>query len=432
MESIWLDKTKILKNKKLNGKVKTNILIIGGGIAGILCAYMFDNMGLDYTLVEAGRICNGVTKDTTAKITLQHRLIYNKLIKMFGYESAKVYLKANQKAIEKYNTICGLIDCDFEVKDSFVYSVNDRDKLEKEILALDRLNVKSEFIENIDLPFPIVGAIKVKDQVQFNPLKFIEEISKDLNIYENTFIKKIENNHAFTDNGEITADKIIITTHFPFINRHGSYFLKMYQNRSYVVAIDNAPNINGMYIDESETGMSFRNYKDLLFVGGGSHRTGKSGGNWLELEKFIKKYYPKSSERYRWSTQDCITLDGIPYIGNYSKNTPDLYVATGFNKWGMTSSMISAMILSDLVLGKDNEYAEVFSPSRSILRPQLAINAAEAIKNLMTISKKRCSHMGCALKWNKYEHSWDCPCHGSRFSEEGSIINNPAMQNIKI
>lgn len=432
MESIWLDKTKILKNKKLNGKVKTNILIIGGGMAGILCAYMFDNMGLDYTLVEAGRICNGVTKDTTAKITLQHRLIYNKLIKMFGYESAKVYLKANQKAIEKYNTICGLIDCDFEVKDSFVYSVNDRDKLEKEILALDRLNVKSEFIENIDLPFPIVGAIKVKDQVQFNPLKFIEEISKDLNIYENTFIKKIENNHAFTDNGEITADKIIITTHFPFINRHGSYFLKMYQNRSYVVAIDNAPNINGMYIDESETGMSFRNYKDLLFVGGGSHRTGKSGGNWLELEKFIKKYYPKSSERYRWSTQDCITLDGIPYIGNYSKNTPDLYVATGFNKWGMTSSMISAMILSDLVLGKNNEYAEVFSPSRSILRPQLAINAAEAIKNLITISKKRCIHMGCALKWNKYEHSWDCPCHGSRFSEEGNIINNPAMQNIKI
>lgn len=432
MESIWLDKTKILKNKKLNGKVKTNILIIGGGMAGILCAYMFDNMGLDYTLVEAGRICNGVTKDTTAKITLQHRLIYNKLIKMFGYESAKVYLKANQKAIEKYNTICGLIDCDFEVKDSFVYSVNDRCKLEKEILALDRLNVKSEFIENIDLPFPIVGAIKVKDQVQFNPLKFIEEISKDLNIYENTFIKKIENSHAFTDNGEIIADKIIITTHFPFINRHGSYFLKMYQNRSYVIVIDNAPNMNGMYIDESETGMSFRNYKDLLFVGGGSHRTGKSGGNWLELEKFIKKYYPKSSERYRWSTQDCITLDGIPYIGNYSKNTPDLYVATGFNKWGMTSSMISAMILSDLVLGKNNEYAEVFSPSRSILRPQLAINAAEAIKNLITISKKRCSHMGCALKWNKYEHSWDCPCHGSRFSEEGSIINNPAMQNIKI
>lgn len=206
----------------------------------------------------------------------------------------------------------------------------------------------------------------------------------------------------------------------------------MYQNRSYVIGIDNAPNINGMYIDESEKGMSFRNYKDLLFVGGGSHRTGKSGGNWLELEKFIGKYYPKSSERYRWSTQDCITLDGMPYIGNYSKNTPDLYVATGFNKWGMTFSMISAMILSDLVLDKDNEYAEVFSPSRSILRPQLAINAVEAIKNLMTISKKRCSHMGCALKWNKYEHSWDCPCHGSRFSREGSLINNPAMKNVKI
>ena len=432
MKSIWIDKKKILINKELKGKVKTNILIIGGGIAGILCAYMLDDMGLDYILVEANEICSGVTKDTTAKITLQHRLIYNKLIKTFGYEIAKAYLKANQKAIEKYNAICKLIDCDFEIKDLFVYSINDRNSLEKEILALDKLGLKPEFVEDIDLPFKTVGAIKVKDQMQINPLKFIEKISKNLNIYENIFIKKIENNHAFTDNGEIIADKIIITTHFPFINKHGSYFLKMYQNRSYVIGIDNAPNINGMYIDESEKGMSVRNYKDLLFVGGGSHRTGKSGGNWSELENFIGKYYPKSSERYRWSTQDCITLDGMPYIGNYSKNTPDLYVATGFNKWGMTFSMISAMILSDSVLDKDNKYSGVFSPSRSILRPQLAINAVEAIKNLMTISKKRCSHMGCALKWNKYEHSWDCPCHGSRFSKEGSLINNPAMKNVKI
>ena len=121
-----------------------------------------------------------------------------------------------------------------------------------------------------------------------------------------------------------------------------------------------------------------------------------------------------------------MSLDEIPYIGNYSKNTPDLYVATGFNKWGMTSAMVSAMILSDMIPGKKNDYAEVFNPSRSILKPQLFINGFESAINLLTPTTRRCPHLGCALKWNKAEHSWDCPCHGSRFSEDGKVLDNPA------
>ena len=186
-----------------------------------------------------------------------------------------------------------------------------------------------------------------------------------------------------------------------------------------------------MYLDEAQTGMSFRNYENLLLVGGGGHRTGKKGGGWQELRDFARRYYPQAEEKYYWATQDCMSLDGVPYIGPYSASTTDLYVATGFNKWGMTTSMVSAMILSDLVQGKENPYQEVFSPSRSILHPQLAVNGFEAAVSLLTPTTKRCPHLGCALKWNAMEHTWDCPCHGSRFTEDGKLIDNPATGNLK-
>ena len=236
---------------------------------------------------------------------------------------------------------------------------------------------------------------------------------------------------AITANGKIAAKKIIVATHFPMINKHGGYFLKMYQHRSYVVALKNAANIKDMYVDEDSKGLSFRSYHDVLLLGGGSHRTGGTGGNWAELEKISKKYYQKSQEIARWATQDCMTLDSIAYIGQYSKSTPDLYVATGFNKWGMTSSMVSALLLADLVLDKKNDYADVYSPSRSIWHSQLAVNMFESAKGLITPTKPRCPHMGCALKYNKQEHSWDCPCHGSRFEESGRLINNPATDDMK-
>ncbi len=400
-------------------------------MAGILCAYMLKQAGVDYTLVEAATICSGITKNTTAKITSQHGLIYHKLIKRFGAHQAALYLHANQAALKKYRELCTGIDCDFEEKDAFVYSLHNPEKIVKELEALQKLDFSAEFIQQIPLPFSVAGAVKFANQAQFHPLKLIGTIAKDLNIHENTMVRELVGRKAMTDNGSITANKIIVATHFPFINKHGGYFLKMYQHRSYVIALENAPDVNGMYVDNEQKGMSFRNANDLLLIGGGDHRTGKIGGNWEELREFATQHYPNSAEQYRWATQDCMTLDDIPYIGQYSKNTPDFFVATGFNKWGMTSSMVSAMLLTDLVIGKENPYTNLFSPSRSILRPQLAINAAGAIANLLTISKPRCPHMGCALKWNKVEHSWDCPCHGSRFSQKGSLIDNPATGDLK-
>ena len=305
-------------------------------------------------------------------------------------------------------------------------------KIAKELHALRMLGFHAEYEDQLPLPLSIAGAVKFKHQAQFNPLKFLSEIAKGLNIYEHTKVRELAPNLAVTEHGKITAKNIIVTTHFPFLNKHGSYFLKMYQHRSYVIAYKNAPNVDGMYVDESLKGLSFRNYKNMLLLGGGDHRTGKHGGNWQELSTFAGMHYPNAKEVYRWATQDCMTLDEVPYIGQYSKNTPFLYVATGFNKWGMSGSMAAAMILRDQVLGRENHYGDLFDPARSMLHPQLAVNLWESAGNLLTLRQPRCPHLGCALRWNSQEHSWDCPCHGSRFSERGKVLDNPANGNMNI
>lgn len=432
MKSIWNGSTEIPNFQRLGGTRNTDVLIIGGGLAGVLCAYFLKQKGVDCILAEGGKICSGTTANTTAKITSQHGLIYHKLLKKLGAEKASMYLYANQNAVEEYNKLCRNIDCNYEIKDNYVYSLDDRSLLEKEINSLSKIGYKADFKNNLPLPFETVGAVKFSNQAQFNPLKFVSELCKDLNIFENTFIYEIRDNRALIDSGEINAKKIIVTTHFPFINKHGSYFLKLYQHRSYAIALENSPQINGMYVDENKKGMSFRNYGKYLILGGGSHRTGQKGGSWNEIRDAAARFYPESNEKFHWAAQDCMSLDSIPYIGHYSKRMNDLYVATGFNKWGITSSMVSAMLLSDMVVGKKPDWAEVFNPSRSIITPQLAVNAFEATVNLLTPSTKRCPHLGCALKWNKAERSWDCPCHGSRFSSDGILLENPSTGNIKI
>lgn len=431
INSVWADSTSIPRFPSLDHDAKTDVLIIGGGLAGILCAYQLAQAGIDYMLIEADKICGGVTRNTTAKITSQHGLIYDKLIRQFGTEAARMYFDANEAALAQYRQLCQKIPCNFEEKAAYVYSTGPTIRLERELAALERLHIKGEYASKLPIPVPITGAVRFQNQAQFHPLEFIGGIVPGLNLYEQTAARAFHGSTVLTDHGKIQASRIIVATHFPFNNKHGSYFLKMYQDRSYVLALERAQDVNGMYRNEAETGLSFRNYNDLLLLGGGSHRTGKKSSGWAELESFAKTHYPDSRENTRWATQDCMTLDGIPYIGQYSKRTPELYVATGFNKWGMTSSMVASMILCDLVQGKENPWSTLFSPSRTILRPQLLVNAFEAVVHLLTPTKRRCPHMGCALKWNPQEHTWDCPCHGSRFSKDGKLLDNPATGDLK-
>ncbi len=426
MRSLWNETVTRPAFPTLESDTETDVLIIGGGIAGILTAYFLQQNDVPYILVEKDRICGGTTGNTTAKISFQHGLCYHKMLRSNGLERADMYLQANRMAFGKYAALCREIDCGYEIKNNYVYATDDRQKLEDEISALSKIGYNAVFAKDLPLPINTVGAVCFEDQAQFHPLRFLYAIAKGLNIYEHTFVREMEGTTAVTDRARISAGKVIVTTHFPMINKHGSYFLKLYQHRSYVMALENAQNVDGMYVDESRTGFSFRNYGDLLLLGGGGHRTGKSGGNWDELRQFAREQYPRATERYFWAAQDCMSLDHIPYIGRYSKNTADLYTASGFNKWGMTGAMLSAVLLSDRICGRHNGFEEAFDPSRSIIRPQLFVNGFESIKNLLTPTKKRCPHLGCALKWNPDEHSWDCACHGSRFDESGKVLDNPA------
>ncbi len=428
-ESIWEKSSSRVSFDTLGGDRSVDVLIIGGGISGLLCAYRLKDAGVDCILTEAAKICVGITKNTTAKITLSHGLIYDKLIRRFGKEKARLYLEAQLRAGEQYENLCKSIDCDYEKKDSYVYSLDNKRKIEREIAALNLLGVRAEFSDADELPFKAAGAVRVRGQAQFHPLKFLYGLSQGLPIFENTKVLELKPHTAVTNRGIIRFKKLIIATHFPMLNKHGAYFLKLYQHRSYVLVLKGTPCVDGTYVDESDTGLSFRSFGEYLLLGGGGHRTGKDGGCWQELEEFVAKHYKGAEIVGRFATQDCMTLDGVPYVGRYSQSTPDVYVATGFNKWGMTNAMAAADILCDLVQGKANTRADVFSPSRSILYPKLAINAIESTLGLITPTVPRCPHLGCALKYNRAEHSWDCPCHGSRFSENGELIDNPATDD---
>ena len=430
MKSIWSEEP-LLRFPQLRSNIKTDVLIIGGGMAGLLCGYQLQKAGVSCVIAEANHIAGGITRNTTAKVTCQHGLCYSKLVSKFGSGLAGLYLEANEQALLQLRTLAKQIDCNWKDQDNFVYSTTDLQKLEQELSVLGHLGYPAELAENLPLPFPTVGAVKFPRQGMFHPLKFLAGIVPMLTIYEHTAVRQLIKNKALTDFGSITAEKIIVATHFPFLNKHGSYFMKLYQQRSYVIALEGIWPPTGMYLDEQENGLSLRSHGSTLLLGGCGHRTGKPGGGWKELEEKAQFFYPNANITHRWAAQDCMTLDRIPYIGQYSARTPNLYVATGFNKWGMTTSMAAASLLTDVIQEKKNPYEELFSPSRSIMHPQLGINLMESTRNLLSLSPKRCPHLGCALKWNPQEHSWDCPCHGSRFTEDGKLIDNPATGDLK-
>ncbi|HII4513935.1 FAD-dependent oxidoreductase [Clostridium perfringens] len=476
MKSVWSESCKFRKREALNKDIKTDVLVIGAGIAGILTAYMLKQKGRDVVLIDAAEIASGNTKNTTAKITSQHDLIYSKLITEFGEEKARQYAKANELAIKKYKEIIEdkRIECDFEEKPAYVYSLNEVDVLKEEAKAAKKLGIYAEFVQKANLPFKINGALKFNNQAQFNPLKFLKDILNELVIYENTRALEIKENLVVTSGGNITAKNIVVATHYPIMNAPGYYFMKMHQERSYVLALENKSEVDGMYIDLNKEGYSFRTYNNLLLLGGISHRTGENeeGGSYDELRKVAKRLYPKAKEKYHWSAQDCMTIDGIPYIGRYSSETPNIYVATGFNKWGMTSSMVSAMIISDMILEKENDFSEIFSPKRfdlSLSINNIANDLIETAKNFIAqkvyipsseiehiknghggiieyngekvgvyknkegkefFVSTKCPHLGCQLSWNADELTWDCPCHGSRFDYKGRLIGSPATKDL--
>ena len=474
MDSIWTKTCTIPHRKPLRKDLKTKIAVIGAGISGILIAYQLQKAGKQVIVLEADRIASGQTKNTTAKITSQHDLKYTEFLRSLGEEKARQYAMANETAIREYRNIIENenISCEFQITNAYVYS-NDRKKLIHEAEIAASLGIQASFQSQAVTPFGISPALRFDGQAQFHPLKFIKQISEKLEIYEKTPVQTVDEHILHTPNATVTAEYIVFASHYPFINFPGMYFTRMHQERSYVLALENVPFFDGMFIGEGENKYSFRYYDKYLLFGGEGHRTGDNqhGGKYDSLRKITKELFPKAKEIAYWSAQDCIPADGIPYIGQYASAKPYWYVATGFQKWGMTSAMVSAMIIRDLICGKENPYAEVFDPQRFSIEAAKGI-ACEMKEATKTLAKRffklpektanelpighggiveleeekvgvykeengeihivdiRCPHLGCQLEWNPDEKSWDCPCHGSRFDFRGNLINNPAQENI--
>ena len=472
--SLWSQSVELPRREPLNQNLRVDVAVLGAGMAGVLIADRLQRRGMNVAVLEASRAGSGQTRNTTAKITSQHGLIYHGLIERFGREKAQQYADANQQAVRQYADMIRerRIDCDFREAPAYLYSGIDAQPLRQEAEAAASLGIDARFTTDTELPFPIAGAVRFEGQALFHPLKFLNAVSRELTIYEDTPALTVESHHVHTSKGVVHADYIVFATHFPFVNVPGWYFMRMHQERSYVLALKSPWRPEGMYYGVDPQGLSLRAADGCLLLGGGNHRTGENsqGGRYEALRTQARSLFPGCEEIARWSAQDCMTLDGLPYIGPFASPIPSWYVATGFGKWGMTSSMAAATLIADSIADKAPDWAGVFSPSRfelSISAQNLATDTAQAFKGLAReifmpprallddlprghggivesdgrkvgvykddsghchMINPRCPHLGCQLEWNPDEKSWDCPCHGSRFAYDGSLIDNPAQE----
>lgn len=490
--SYWVDSTASSKYPALDKNIQVDVAVVGGGMAGILTSHLLNIPGMRIAVLEADRILQGTTGHTTAKITSQHGIIYQKVQNQMGREFAAQYADANEAAIRLIEQMVrdNDISCDYMKQCAYNYTLEESNcnKLKEEAEIAAALGIKASYLETLPLPFPVRAALCFENQAQFHPLKFMRFIAEKaaregVQIYEQSRVVALEEKEdqcytLTTAQGyKIMADKVVIASHYPFWNKASFYFTRLHTDRSYVVAVQAKEKYpQGMYICEEEPVRSLRSQKigqkELILIGGEHHKTGQGDDARIHYQKlidFARETYTIEAVSYRWSAQDCMTLDGIPYIGCFSSRTPNLYIATGFGKWGMTNSAASAMILRDLILEGKSRWQEVYDPSRHTIAASTKnfvvenLNVAGKIiggkifsgsedadvkpgeARIMEQDGQRvgiyrdrqgflhkvdttCQHMGCELSWNAAEETWDCPCHGSRFSVDGEIIEGPAVQ----
>lgn len=492
-ESYWISTTPESNYPSPSEDIKVDVAIIGGGIVGITSALLLKQAGFSVALIEAGRILHGVSGQTTAKITSQHHLIYDRLVSHYGEGQAKQYAESNQAAIGKIASLVEShnIDCDFTYKPAYVYagSIDSVEKIHKEVDAARSLGLPASFDDNPPLPFGTYGAVRFDDQAQFHPRKYLCSLAQQIpgdgsHIFENQQVHKMEGDGPVsleTHQGiTVKAQDVIQATHFPIFDKPGILFSRLYQSRSYVFGMRiDEPFPNGMFINAEKPARSLRSLPmddgELVLVGGEGHRTGE-GNNTIDhyrvLEEWARSVFPVNSIDYHWSTQDVMSVDHVPYIGRITPGSSHSYIATGFRKWGITTGTAAAMILTDMILGRDNPWTMVYNPSR--FKPlesarELFQQTVESTKGLVgarvlplhdDVSKlspgtgaivkiggervaayrdeegtihaldPACRHMGCFVSWNNAAKTWDCPCHGSRFNIKGEVVHNPAVHNL--
>lgn len=460
MNSYWNESEEERKYPKLAQDVKADVAIVGGGLTGIQTAYYLSGKGLKVVVLEKDKLCSGTSGGSTGKITSQHGLLYKYLKDLNGKEYAKKYYQANEEAKENIIKIINKekIDCDLERKNAYVFTEVEKEvqSIKEEIEYTKKLDIPSEFVNSIDLPIDIYGAIKFENQAQFDPVKYVYGLAKSIiknggEIYENSkVLETVEDDgyyNIITKEGSIRAKHLVIATRYPIIKFPGYYFMKMYQSTSYAILVDTHTDLelDGYYINRETPVLSFRivksGDKNLLLAVGYDYKTGTEivGNPFEYLKSRVKNMYPESEVLKTWTAEDCISLDKIPYIGDFSDIMDNCYVATGFNKWGITSSNIGAKIITDKILGNRNEYEDIFESSRlGIIKNKDEVmnmikEAGEGIilERIKGKPTPTCTHLGCKLSWNPLEEIWECSCHGSKFTKRGFVIEGPAVNDLK-
>lgn len=496
--SYWKQSTPATSYPSLNQDAKHDVVIIGAGIAGLVTAMQLTERGYDVAVIEAGDVAAGTTGYTTAKVSSQHGLIYDTLIKTVGEESARLYYEANEEAITFLRHQVERLDiaCELETQDAYLYAATSKEQaMEREVKAYERLGLNGgEATQEVrsKLPYDVKKAVVLREQAQFHPVKYLQGLARRIvhqggALYEQTRAVSLESNRTPTvilENGHrIEAKKVVIATHFPFHDFKGLYFSKLEVHRSYIVSgqVDETfP--DGMFMSADQPSRSLRHTRTedgrlLGLFGGENHLSGhetETMQRYQHIADFAKHEFHVESFGQFWSAQDLITLDKIPYIGQMTANDPNVFVATGFAKWGMTNGIAAGLLLSDLLTGTPNRFRHLFDPNRSKLKTKDATQfvknnadvAIELVKGKLTKARRSadelqpdegglvthhgktvggyrdpegklhlvsttCTHMGCDTKWNEAERSWDCPCHGSRFGPTGEVLEGPAVNPLK-
>lgn len=475
MSSVWEIDQK--EYPRLDRDIERDTVVIGGGIAGYLAAFRLTEAGESVTLIEADRLFSGTTGRTTAKITYNQGSVYSELRSHYGRRVTALYYRAQtegmrgyRELVEKYN-----IDCDWEETDGYIFSAGDCEGIESQCEALREAGADCELVAGAG-SVNAACAVKARGQYLFHPLKFLNALPVDFEIFEHTRAVEIdaEKKLITTDCGVISAKRIVVATRYPIINSHGGYIMRVYQSLSYTVAVDNR-GVDEMYLDTREDGLSLRPYAGGTLLGGGDHRSGrnKTGGKYEGLEKRAAELFEGAEVTRKWHAEDCMTFDGIPYVGQYAPRLTGVYVITGFNKWGMTNAMTAASVITSLITGKDNEFAELYSPSRKMrgtfgkFLANACVNMAGILLGYLRVTfrgedslqpgegrivrykgKRRavyrdfddalyaigrmCPHMHCELRWNSDTRTWDCPCHGSSFDIYGNLLEPPSVKHARL
>jgi glycine/D-amino acid oxidase-like deaminating enzyme/nitrite reductase/ring-hydroxylating ferredoxin subunit len=492
ISSYWIESTPDTSYPRLEGDIAVDVAVVGGGITGITTALLLKRAGKTVALLEMKRVARGATGYTTAKVTAGHNLIYDALEKRFGADGARTYAHANSAAIEQIRSLAAELapDCDLETKPNYAYTEK-RESVEQiraEVAAAQRAGLPASFATDSSLPFPIAGAIRLEDQAQFHPRKYllplVEQVAGDGSyVFEETRARDVRHGAPClvqTEGGLVRARHVVLATQLPFEDQ-GLLFAKAHPQRSYAVAapIDPGSAPDGMFISVDQPTRSVRTTPHdggvLLIVGGEGHKTGQASDTrvpYARLEDWGRERFGLDEFPYRWATHDYASVDRVPFAGRLVPWRSDVWVATGYGKWGMTNGTACAMLVTDLILERENPWASLFSPhrarsfaSRSFLSEnanvagrffsdRIALPGRERLDALepgegavvrvegetlavsheddgrLSAVSPRCTHLGCYVSWNRAERTWDCPCHGSRYLPDGTVIQGPAVDDL--